>query len=82
MAKSSKTDVPPPPPAAATQPIKADKADKAEKEKVDPKTAAKKEPVPKSDRQWCYVSDQNVRLIPFEEVLKSKAYLCFYERVG
>lgn len=32
-------------------------------------------------RRWCYVSDTVVRLATFDEVLKSKAYICMYERV-
>jgi len=40
-----------------------------------------KEPSKKSDRQWCYISDTTVKLVSFEEVLKAKAYLCFYERL-
>ncbi|KAG8970732.1 hypothetical protein FRC03_004114 [Tulasnella sp. 419] len=33
------------------------------------------------ERKWCFVSDTTVRLATIEEVLKAKAYLCFYERV-
>ncbi|KAG7097638.1 hypothetical protein E1B28_004970 [Marasmius oreades] len=32
-------------------------------------------------RQWAYISDTNVRLTTLEEVLKAKAYICFYERI-
>lgn len=32
-------------------------------------------------RRWCFVSDTSVRASSLEEVLKAKAYLCFYERV-
>jgi ubiquitin carboxyl-terminal hydrolase 16/45 len=32
-------------------------------------------------RQWCFISDTIVRLATLEEALKSKAYLCFYERI-
>ncbi|KAH7092876.1 peptidase C19, ubiquitin carboxyl-terminal hydrolase 2 [Auriculariales sp. MPI-PUGE-AT-0066] len=32
-------------------------------------------------RQWCYISDTTVRTCSFEEVMKAKAYICFYERV-
>ncbi|KAJ8509390.1 hypothetical protein ONZ45_g8417 [Pleurotus djamor] len=31
-------------------------------------------------RQWAYISDHTVRLATLEDVLKSKAYLCMYER--
>lgn len=31
-------------------------------------------------RQWAYISDTNVRLVPFEEVLNTRAYICMYER--
>lgn len=34
----------------------------------------------KDTRVWCYCSDQQVRLASAEEVLKAKAYLCFYEQ--
>ncbi|KDQ10416.1 hypothetical protein BOTBODRAFT_47094 [Botryobasidium botryosum FD-172 SS1] len=34
-----------------------------------------------AERLWCYISDTTVRLVPFTDVLKAKAYLCFYERV-
>jgi len=46
--------------------------------RIEPSTPSA--PTPKS-RQWCYVSDTVVRLATIEEVLKSKAYLLFYERV-
>ncbi|KAH7882396.1 peptidase C19, ubiquitin carboxyl-terminal hydrolase 2 [Phlebopus sp. FC_14] len=32
-------------------------------------------------RDWAYISDTIVRLTSLEEVLKSKAYLCMYERI-
>ncbi|KAF9444732.1 peptidase C19, ubiquitin carboxyl-terminal hydrolase 2 [Macrolepiota fuliginosa MF-IS2] len=32
-------------------------------------------------RQWAYVSDTNVRVVPLEEVLNARAYMCMYERV-
>jgi len=32
-------------------------------------------------RQWAHISDTAVRLATLEEVLKSKAYLCMYERI-
>ncbi|KZO92038.1 peptidase C19, ubiquitin carboxyl-terminal hydrolase 2 [Calocera viscosa TUFC12733] len=40
-----------------------------------------KEQSKKSDRQWCYISDTTVKMVSFDEVLKAKAYLCFYERL-
>ncbi|KAH8824727.1 hypothetical protein DL96DRAFT_1614852 [Flagelloscypha sp. PMI_526] len=40
-----------------------------------------KSPGKSSKRQWAYVSDTVVRLTTLEEVLKTKAYICFYERV-
>lgn len=33
-------------------------------------------------RQWAYISDTVVRLTTLGEVLKSKAYLCLYERIS
>lgn len=33
-------------------------------------------------RQWAYISDTAVRLTTLDEVLKSKAYLCMYERIS
>ncbi|KAG5642609.1 hypothetical protein DXG03_002507 [Asterophora parasitica] len=36
----------------------------------------------RSQRQWAYISDTIVRLTTLEEVLKAKAYICMYERVG
>ncbi|KAF9239325.1 peptidase C19, ubiquitin carboxyl-terminal hydrolase 2 [Melanogaster broomeanus] len=35
----------------------------------------------KTPRDWAYVSDTAVRLSSLEEVLKSKAYICMYERI-
>ncbi|KAG6333174.1 hypothetical protein ID866_5920 [Astraeus odoratus] len=32
-------------------------------------------------RDWAYISDTIVRLASFEEVMKSKAYICMYERI-
>ena len=49
---------------------KNDKADMAEKHE-------KNEP-----RQWAYISDTVVRLTALDEVLKSKAYMCLYERIS
>ncbi|KAK7047918.1 hypothetical protein VNI00_006246 [Paramarasmius palmivorus] len=36
----------------------------------------------KEERQWAYISDTTVRLTTLEEVLKTKAYICLYERVS
>jgi hypothetical protein len=38
-------------------------------------------PVSTMDRQWCCISDTVVRLASIDEVLKSKAYLLFYEKI-
>jgi len=44
--------------------------------------SATKEPVPSNpERKWCYISDTVVRLASLEEVLRSKAYICMYERI-
>jgi len=32
-------------------------------------------------RVWCFCSDTTIRLASLEEVLQSRAYLCFYEKV-
>jgi len=62
---------------------KGDKMDKAEKHgkhdkpDKDEKVHEKNEP-----RQWAYISDTVVRLTTLEEVLKSKAYMCLYERIS
>ena len=56
------------------QPSKTDKMDRAEKHD---KTREKNDP-----RQWAYISDTVVRLTTLDEVLKSKAYLCLYERIS
>jgi len=34
-----------------------------------------------SPRRWCYISDTIVRTATLDEVLKSKAYICMYERL-
>lgn len=34
-----------------------------------------------SSRDWAFISDTVVRLSSLEEVLKSKAYMCMYERI-
>jgi len=38
-------------------------------------------PVSTMDRQWCCISDTVVRLASIDEVLKSKAYILFYEKI-
>ncbi|KAG8906741.1 hypothetical protein FRB99_006232 [Tulasnella sp. 403] len=43
--------------------------------------ASAKSSLRNKERQWCYVSDTSVRPAPLDEVLKAKAYLCFYERI-
>jgi hypothetical protein len=53
---------------------KTDKTDKADKHE---KIQEKNEP-----RQWAYISDTVVRLTTLDEVLKSKAYMCLYERIS
>ena len=55
---------------------KGDKTEKAEKHEKHDK-ADKNEP-----RQWAYISDTVVRLTTLDEVLKSKAYMCLYERTS
>lgn len=35
----------------------------------------------RTPRDWAYISDTVVRLASFDEVMKSKAYICMYERV-
>ncbi|KIK94722.1 hypothetical protein PAXRUDRAFT_827701 [Paxillus rubicundulus Ve08.2h10] len=35
----------------------------------------------KAPRDWAYISDTVVRLSSLDEVLKSKAYICMYERI-
>lgn len=56
---------------------KREKMDKAEKSDKHDKIHEKNEP-----RQWAYVSDTVVRLTTLDEVLKSKAYMCLYERIS
>jgi hypothetical protein len=53
---------------------KGDKTNKAEKHEKHDKHE-KNQP-----REWAYISDTVVRLTTLEEVLKSKAYMCLYER--
>lgn len=35
----------------------------------------------RTPRDWAYISDTVVRLVSFEEVMKTKAYICMYERI-
>lgn len=35
---------------------------------------------PPSPKRWMYFSDEQVRAVPEEDVLKSQAYMLFYER--
>jgi hypothetical protein len=65
--------------AASDSSLKSDKSSKAEKHDKPEKREKgheKNEP-----RQWAYVSDTVVRLTTLDEVLKSKAYMCLYERI-
>lgn len=58
---------------------KGDKTNKAEKpEKHDKPDKHEKNEL----RQWAYISDTVVRLTTLDEVLKSKAYMCLYERTS
>ncbi|KLO05723.1 cysteine proteinase [Schizopora paradoxa] len=41
----------------------------------------KAKPSQASSRKWCYISDTVVKLTTLEEVMKSKAYICMYERI-
>lgn len=56
--------------------LKSDRSSKAEKHDKREKCHEKNEP-----RQWAYISDTVVRLTTLDEVLKSKAYMCLYERI-
>lgn len=38
-------------------------------------------PTDRPHRDWAYISDTTVRLSSLDEVLKSKAYICMYERI-
>ena len=64
-------------PTASDHSLKSDKTDRSEKHEKDDKAHEKNEP-----RQWAYISDTVVRLTTLEEVLKSKAYICLYERIS
>jgi hypothetical protein len=62
---------------------KTDKAEKAERhDKHDKSDKREKGPEMNEPRQWAYISDTVVRLTTLDEVLKSKAYLCLYERIS
>ncbi|KIK28223.1 hypothetical protein PISMIDRAFT_673902 [Pisolithus microcarpus 441] len=39
------------------------------------------QPSDRTPRDWAYISDTVVRLVSFEEVMKTKAYICMYERI-
>ncbi|KAF9653751.1 hypothetical protein BDM02DRAFT_3107735 [Thelephora ganbajun] len=56
---------------------KTNKTDKYDKPDRHEKIHEKNEP-----RQWAYISDTVVRLTTLDEVLKSKVYMCLYERVS
>lgn len=62
---------------ASDHSLKSDKTDKSEKHEKHDKAHEKNEP-----RQWAYISDTVVRLTTLDEVLKSKAYMCLYERIS
>ena len=53
------------------------RGDKTDKPDKHDKIHEKSEP-----RQWAYISDTVVRLTTLDEVLKSKAYMCLYERIS
>lgn len=62
---------------------KGDKVGKAEKhEKYDKADKNEKIHEKNEPRQWAYISDTVVRLTTLDEVLKSKAYICLYERIS
>ena len=59
---------------------KNDKTDKTEKHERHDKHEKKNEK--NEPREWAYISDTVVRLTTLDEVLKSKAYMCMYERIS
>ena len=62
---------------------KSDKTNKVEKhEKHDKPDKREKGHEKNESRQWAYISDTVVRLTTLDEVLKSKAYMCLYERIS
>jgi hypothetical protein len=63
--------------------LKSDKSNKAEKhEKHENPEKPEKGREKNEPRQWAYISDTVVRLTTLDEVLKSKAYMCLYERIS
>ncbi|KAF8551761.1 cysteine proteinase [Imleria badia] len=48
---------------------------------LDVDTGVRSESDKPAPRDWAFISDTNVRLASLEEVLKSKAYICMYERI-
>ena len=62
---------------------KGDKTNKAEKhERHDKPDKHEKIHEKNEPREWAYISDTVVRLTTLDEVLKSKAYMCLYERIS
>ncbi|KAG0707961.1 peptidase C19, ubiquitin carboxyl-terminal hydrolase 2 [Suillus ampliporus] len=56
----------------------------ATKEDEHTSSVTESENLPRTDRphrDWAYISDTTVRLSSLDEVLKSKAYICMYERI-
>ena len=67
-------------PTSSDTSLRSDKTDKAEKQdKPDKREKGHEKNEP---RQWAYISDTVVRLTTLDEVLKSKAYMCLYERIS
>ena len=62
---------------ASDHSLKSERSDRSEKHEKHNKAHEKNEP-----RQWAYISDTVVRLTTLDEVLKSKAYMCLYERIS
>ena len=70
-------------PTASDESLRSDKTGKAEKhEKHDKPDKREKGHEKHEPRQWAYISDTVVRLTTLDEVLKSKAYMCLYERIS
>ncbi|KAF9788165.1 cysteine proteinase [Thelephora terrestris] len=60
--------------------LRSDKSDKVENhDKSDKREKGHEKNEP---RQWAYISDTVVRLTTLDEVLKSRAYMCLYERIS
>lgn len=55
--------------------------DKDKSKVSEPGKRSETQPSLAGSRQWCYISDTEVRLVSLDEVLKAKAYLCMYERI-